>query len=560
MTARALICAAALLLVAGCAGAPPRPPASAASRPPPASLWELAPDDAVAGVVARPGALGALLALSAELLQGDAARMLGELSAKSEGDPRRSDALRDVAVFRDLGLDPSVGAAAFGFADPDRGALLVLPVRDRARFRAAFHLALQREGDRERDVHESGYACEPAAGLYLCARSPATIDAALAARGGALRAAVERLSQADRGEVELYVDASAPQLAKAGKRAEERGIGELLGASLALRLRPDGASARLHVFAALSEPVRVGLREKTPPLRPLPADAPSTIRLRLDPRALLPLSKSLDPKVRAELVEPLGGDVEISTAGTGMIGATAVATLGDPPRVEAYVKQRCADTGGTWRRYLLAQITVREHGCSAELDPSLLLLPVTLAPVPISLEVRGGQLLLTVGEGTPAASPLVPGEGTSAGEDTFVAQSRLLQLGPEVGAAAAFRAVSRLFDERAEKMLGVVNEVGAHIYEARLAGHLEADGAVMTLDLTTFATDPKDAREAYEGALGKRRAGDLAGYRAALAEVEARFPGTKVAERATRVRRGGPALGAGALLLSGFGGALRKTK
>jgi len=68
-------------------------------------------------------------------------------------------------------------------------------------------------------------------------------------------------------------------------------------------------------------------------------------RVHGDLAAVVPADAKLEPRMRTELVDQLTGDFEIATSGSGVAGASVVASLKDPGRVERYVKERCVETG-----------------------------------------------------------------------------------------------------------------------------------------------------------------------------------------------------------------------
>src|SRR6185295_8046861 len=105
---------------------------------------------------------------------------------------------------------------------------------------------------------------------------------------------------------------------------------------------------------------------------PMAAGAPTVIRVHVDPVGSISPKNKPDPEVQKELLEQMTGDIEIATGGKGLVGFTTVIGLKDPAKVLAYVKKRCAETGGSWRRYALDNVTVRDKGCTAVLDPSML--------------------------------------------------------------------------------------------------------------------------------------------------------------------------------------------
>ena len=140
-----------------------------------------------------------------------------------------------------------------------------------------------------------------------------------------------------------------------------------------------------------------------------------------------------------------------------------------------------------------------------------------------------------------------------AGAEALVAFTRSPMLGPEVSPAKAFKALVPLVDERTMALIDLWDEIGARIYQAFATARVGPDGVVVSGDVTTFAGDPAEVRAAYEAALQRRTAGDEGGYKAALASIEERFPGTRAARRAAEVRGGAPYLGAGVLLFAALG-------
>ena len=337
-----------------------------------------------------------------------------------------------------------------------------------------------------------------------------------------------------------------------------------MGVATSIRFRADGARVRVHVLGDTTTKLAVGLAGAPPPaaMSPAAVGAPTVVRVHFDPAAVVAASTTMDPRVRSEVADHLTGDVELATSGGGLFGASLVAPVRDPARVERYVKERCAEAGGSMRSYALDKITVTDHGCSAVLDPSMLLLPVKIQPISIGVSVDAGRLVLLVGDAREPSADRRAWDALVDGQDVrralrdaeaLVAFTRSPIVGPVVGAAKAFKAMIPLLNERTLSFLDAWGEVGARIYQAAFAARVAPDGIVAWADFTTFAADPPDARAAHEAALTKRTAGDEVAYRAAIAEIEKRFPGSRAAKRAASVREGGPYLGAGALFLAMLG-------
>jgi hypothetical protein len=522
-----------------------------------ASLWELAPVDAVEGVVLHDGAVARALALMADPDRSTARADFEAVVRKRSGLPFNLLAPEDWAG---AGLDPQKGAAAFTFADKKRGALLVLPVVDRALFRRALDLRTRLVDGREIDQLDDDTSCEPAAGRYLCARSLATLAAAAAPHVSPLAASALELDE--HGDIELYVSRDAPRIARFDRGRDSPGW--LTAVAGAIRLRDDGATLHVHASGSLATPFARGYYAALPPpdLLALAEGAPSVGRIHVDPMAVFPETADLEPDVRSELVEQLTGDVEVIPSGSGFAGATLLLPVHDAPRVEAFAKKRCAQEAAKKEHGALGGFTVTAHGCAAVFAASRLTLPVKLPEVPVVATVAEGRLVITIGDAG-KATPGAPGaprggegvDGAAAQRALVDAETLLffghnLGIGPEVGAGAFFRAAVPLFGDRVAEAAEAWSYASAHLSQALVHARVTDEEVDFTLDLTSFAADPAEARAAYSAALARRFAGDDAGYRSALAAIVLHFPGTRAARRAAEVQRGAPLLGAGVALLA----------
>lgn len=542
------------LLAAGCAAPAARAPAAAeAPRP----LWDLTPEGASAGVVLHDGALARGLDLY------DALRV-----RRSSAEPSKAAKapMATKAAVASFGLDASQGMAIFAWPERERGLFVILPVRDRAGLLKLTATRAARRGGRLVDELPNGYVCAPAGGRVACAKSLEDIDGAAAPHESGMVRAVGRLAPEDRGDIEIFVSPRTKEIAHLRERA--RPLGLISGVAAAIRLRDDGAHARVHVVGSMETAGAKGLAGAPPPpeLRPIAAGATTVVRAHFDPAVLVPRSATIDPRTRSELLEQLAGDVEVATSGGGVASASLVAPLRDAARVERFVKERCAETGGSERSYGLGGITVTDHGCSMRFDPMLMLLPVAMKAVPISVSVEGSRLVAIAGDAREpraedrAWEALVEGEEARralAGPAALQVMTRRPTFGPDVGASKAFADMVPFFNEKATKFVDIWSDVSAHVYQAVLTARVAEDGVIFDGDFLTFAGDPGEARAAYEEALVKRADGDAEGYRAALADVEARFPGTRAARRAAEVRREAPYFGAGSLFLATLGWLIR---
>jgi hypothetical protein len=554
------------ILSAGCIG--DLFPGSASSAPaarsapgPMVDLWDLAPTDAVAGVVVRDGALGRVLSMVADPSPSPARAVFEEQVQKRSGLP--FDPLSPEA-WAGAGLDPRKGAAAFSFADKKRGALLVLPVIDRALFRRAFAIPTRLVDGREVDQLDDETLCEPAAGHYLCARSLGAIAAAAALHAAPLAESVRELD--DHGDVELYLSRDAPGVSHFNHEGSSAGwVTALTGT---IRLRDDGATLHAHAHGSLATPAARGFYAGRPPpeLQAAAEGAPTVARIHVDPAAIVSPTADIEPEVRSELIEQLTGDIEIVPSGSGFANATMILPLHDAARVEAFVKDRCAEEAARKERRPIGGFTVEAHGCAAVIDTSKAVLLLQFPQVKARATVEGGRLLITLGDPAKhppraaasggAAGAAVDGEAAKRaieGAETLLFFTHNLGIGPEVGAGALFRAAIPIFGERVAAAAEAWNYASAHLSQGLVEARVTDEDFDLTLELTSFAADPPAAREAYGAALAKRFAGDDAGYRAALAAIEHGFPGTRAARRAAEVQRGDPFCGAGVALTATLG-------
>ena len=418
------------------------------------------------------------------------------------------------------------------------------------------------DGNREVDEVGDGYKCMPAAGRYLCAKSADDIEAAAAIHQTPLAPAVQKLSPDDRGDIEFYADTRAPDVAKYAKEAEK--LGKVTAIAGAIHLRGDSVSLRAHVIGSFDGPIAKALAGAPPPafFSPSAAGATTVVRFHLEPAALVTEPEKMEPKTRTELVEQLGGDIEVTTSGHGLAGVYGVATLKDAGRVEAFVKKTCEETGGSKLKYALGKIAVTEHGCSAVFDPRMILLPVNMQPLPVAARVEGGRLVFTVGDATaPVANQRSlagvakdsDAEWALTDKEALVAFTRGPFVGPDLGAGKAFKNLASMVSDKQADQAEAFNDVMSHVAQAMMAVKVTEDGVILSAEAVTFDRDPEGPRKVYREALEARRKGDVAGYQQRLADIEKRFPTSLAAQRAAELRRDPPWLGAGLVALSSLG-------
>jgi len=519
------------------------------------SLWDFAPRDASDGVVFHPGAFARALALLASLRAHETPHP--ELDAEPP-DHDGAPPLRTAADWERAGLDPGLDGAAFSWRDRDRGALLIMPVGDRDKFRAAFKAKTRTDGGREIDEVINGYACVRAVGRVLCAKRVEDIDLAAARHSSPVAYGGEHLDADDTGDIEIFATPAAPNVTDMAQKMRHD-YGKVAGVASAVRLRPDGASLRVHVKGDLRAPLASGLGGTVPAKgRPLPAGAPTALRVHVDPSAILATLGSLDDDDKHEFVEQLTGDIEATTSGRGLIGVNVALDVRVPARVEAYVKNKCADAGSYALGTGLRGITVTDHGCAAVFDSKLALLPVALDPIPVSVEVHGAKLLVSIGDArapssaertTAAVATETDAAFAVADREAIVAFTKSPWIGPDLGAGDAFRRMFWMIGERTAARIDRFNDVAAHIAQAFTAARVDEGGVVLQAGFVTFDHDGPEVANAYGAALDARARGDVAAYRARLTDIERRFPASLAAQRAAELRKAGPYVGAGAVSL-----------
>lgn len=399
------------LALSGCFP-PPAPRRAGAPRERVESIWDFAPVDASLGAVFHERSFSRALAMWASLSEHKTTRP-AKAKARDHEEPPTKDTLPPLETAADwalAGLDPSLEAAVFAWPEPDRGALIVVPVRDRALFRAAFRGQTRLVGAREIDDLSNGYACTVVVERMICAKSLADIDASAAAHSSPIAYRGEHLGPDDTGDVEIVATKAAPQIAAMAKKAKE--YGTLSGVVTSLRLRDDGVTLRVHALGEMVTPLARAFAGSAPPGdQPSAAGAASVIRVHFDPVAVAADSKTIDAAEKRDFVDQLTGDLEMTTSGTGLFGAHATMGLKDSARVLGNIQEKCREAAGFKLGSDVQKVTVTERGCSALFNPRVALVPVLNEPVPISFEVEGGKLVFSAG----GARAVAAGERTMAG-------------------------------------------------------------------------------------------------------------------------------------------------
>jgi hypothetical protein len=575
----------ALVAAAGCekkkaadpaaAGAPeaekqePAAPA-AAPAPPPApvttiqyadttSLWALAPAETTFGIVVADGVGPRALEIvnrARTRLEGKpfARKLNAQLDAWRKQQPFD---LFDAAAYKNKGWDISKGLALFGEgADTSKPLLMVLPVTDLASFKATIDEAeatLEKVGERE-VLKTKEALCVMASGRMVCGRSLEAIDAAVEPHDAPIVAAVKALGADARGDIEGYIDvAKTPAAAK--ELEDLRQVGEFSTAGGALRLDAAGVNLNLWAKGALS-PLAAGFTAAAPPadFAAMTANATTVLRMRIDPKLMLmnapPSLPQGEVDMRSDFLDQLTGDMQLVTAGKGLLAGALMMKVSDAARVKKALAVLCAEVtkGG---QIPVSNVVQKEDSCAGEISLAKLkdAIGVELPPFKFSFSVPGQLFLVTLGDLDPAAlKGSVVTEAASAeakealsGPQTVTLWTR--GLGIDLGALPKPIVDKANADAEVADALALFEWSGGQIYELAATASIGQGVAKMNLHVTSMGADLPEARAAFDAALDKKLAGDRAGYTAALAEIESKFPTSLAARRAKLERIGTPVAG-----------------
>jgi hypothetical protein len=532
---------------------PQAPPAAPAPPTPKyadtTALWAMAPANATSGVVIGDAVLPRLLAaangLSTDLAGKTWAKKLldGVAQARKEAP---FDFL-DAKAWANVGADPQKGFAVFFGPDSSEPLIAVVPITNREAFRKALDLTVQKVGDREYDGKGDKGRCTEANGRYVCGETAEIVEAALKPHDAALATAVKGLPAEARGDFELYGDVSKSPVLQKG--IAESPFAKTGTAGASLRLEPDGTTIRVWGKGDYAEIAKLyGGAAPPPELASMTAGAQTVMRWKFDPSTMTGQMPANIPAgevdLRTDLVDQLTGDVELVTAGKGLVGGAFIAKIKDAARVKKAIAAMCAQMK---QLPMMANQKADENGCSGDVDvtkeqPDL---PV----IRVGIALAGSVVVVTIGDveaGTLKGS--VMGDLVSAeakeilgGAQTMALWSRSL----DVNVAGLPKKLADMLTQNEEvtQIITASNWFGSQIAEAALGANLTPTTGQMVVRIVTFAGDPPEARAAYLAALDKRAAGDTAGYTAAMGEIETKYGSALVARRAKLERSGRAVLG-----------------
>ncbi len=533
------------------------------------ALWALAPADATLGVVVADGAGANIISLWNAQLK----KLQGKPFAKKTNE--QLDAMRkqlpfdifDESAYKAKGFDIAKGLAVYATPNLEKPALLVLPVGDLALFRKTTSATTEKVGDREVDkINDT--VCTTVGTRYACAPTIEQVDAALKSHDSPLAAAVKALPTDSRGDVEFYADASKmPALQEGLKEIKPFGDFKTLGAAI----RFGRTDVNLMGWGkGTMGPIAMMLSSTPPPsdFAGLVGNAVTVLRLKFDPKLLAmtgePPSLPLPNGDKVVLTDLLTGDIQIVTAGKGLLAGAVMLKVTDPAKAKKIVTAVCAEAkkGG---ELPISGVVAKEDSCSGQVSLAALkdAAGIELPPFKFNFAVTGNVLAILLGD-----VDLAGLKGTVT-EDAGSSEARDILTGPQtvsfwsrdlgIDASALPKDLAAKLASQPDVVdgLNMMGWWGAQAYDFAMGLNVSPTGFKLVAHGTTFEADPADARAALEAAYDKRLSGDRAAYLAALADIEKKFPGTLAARRGKLERLGAPVVGpvAGMVIGAGAGAA-----
>jgi hypothetical protein len=243
--------------------------------------------------------------------------------------------------------------------------------------------------------------------------------------------------------------------------------------------------------------------------------------------------------MRGDLFDQLTGDVQLVTAGKGLVGGALIAKIKDAARVKKALAAMCAELK---QATAITNAKVDETGCAGDIDFSKQ--NADLPVVRVGIAFSGDVVLVTMGAVDAASlkgsvlNDVVSAEAKEilGGSQTMALWSRSLDV--NIAALPKKLAEQLTQNPQASEIVAMVNWFASQVSEAALGASVTPTGAQMVARIVTYAADPPEARAAYLSGLDKGAAGDTAGYSAALGEIETKYGGSLLARRA-KLERGG---------------------
>jgi hypothetical protein len=333
-----------------------------------------------------------------------------------------------------------------------------------------------------------------------------------------------------------------------------RQLGDFTTAGGALRVDEPGMNLHLWANGALTPMASAFAAAPPPPeLAGMTAGATTVLRARIVPAMLLAQAPPSMPlggaDVRTDLLDQLTGDIQVVTAGKGLLAGALMFKVMDAARVKKVVAAICEEAKKQGEQIPVSGLVAKEDSCSGELSLAMLkeAAGVELPPFKFHFSVSGNLFLVALGDLDPASlKGSVADEAGSAeakqaltAPQSFVLWSRGMTV--DLGALPKPLADKIAAEKEMSDAVALMNWSGSQVYDISLAGAIAPTGVKMTLHATSMLADVPDARAAFQAALDKRLSGDRAGYAAGMAEIEKKHP-TSLAARLARLERTGTPL------------------
>jgi hypothetical protein len=531
------------------------------------SLWQLAPDEAIMGVVIAPGAgktaAERFTAIATELRARGLGQLvdgfLKEIEAKELG-----FAIDDVAAWRTKGgIDLARPAALFMSVKPEGGGrerpYVLVPVVDRVAFRALTKMEQKTVGGLDVDQGSNDKpTCTQHGDQYLCADDVAGLERMIKPHTSPLAELAAGLPAEGHGDATLIVDLARIPEAQRELADMARMFGTMTSAGGALRLVDDGLWAHGWAAGSFGGPVALATRARTTPvtLSGQTGGAGMILRVLMDPAPLLATAPARMPlpgtsiDMREGYLDQLTGEVQIAGGGQEQLAGQILVGIKDASKVGTTVRDLCglAKLGLAQQKPSPITIEAAENRCSGTVDLAAVATQTGLdaaqskglPTLPFDLRTTPGLLSLTVGTAIDRkgdARTLAGHADTQAmlgdAPTTVVFWQRTFD--PELDRLPPFltETLTRALDgQMLRQWIDLVQE---WIYEVGVHGAVTATRWTFTARITTFSGDAPAARAAYATA----RKLPWAQRQAAMTKVAADFPGTRTAQRAKVEAQGG---------------------
>ncbi len=539
------------------------PAAAEATRAagPPSALWQLAPKDAVFGIVVADGAQvrlrRALIEVERILRVRPAgvplADRLHHVFAKVLVEPENPKSLESIGVDVTRGLAGFVAASGEAYA--------VLTVTDRAAFRRAMDGSSETVDGRELDRIDD-FVCAPLGKRYACAATPARLAemATAGAELSPLAAKVAALPAELRGEIEAIADLDQVPGLKEGVSKVTTGAHV---AAAAVKLGPGGATLRARLSG-----------KPTPMLAVLaaPPSKLSVAALDSQPAGLLRLGFSMAAAAQAAgpaLAQPIAPgltvrDVLESLTGELVVHAPSAADplvaielgLRSPAPFAKLIDMACAKLPAALPALA---VTGKDGKCAGTIDfaalarmapPEAVIPSLDSPPVPISIAVQPDRLRIEFRSPTPKPSATLPTSpiGLELARDpwSIALWGQALYYDLPENAAGLYQQVVTVARGEQPPWLEAIYFAMLHVYEIGYAVGARDDGLHLLFHVDTFAGDPDDVYQGFEKAVVQALDGDAAGARSALTALAKRAPDSRVGHQMT-TRGGGGVVAVGAI-------------